>query len=68
MRHFLRDDDLSAAEQLAILDLADVLKTDAILGWTHSPGRGRWRCCSTSRRRGPGSPSRPRSPSSAAIR
>ena len=26
MRHFLRDDDLSAAEQLAILDLADVLK------------------------------------------
>jgi ornithine carbamoyltransferase len=28
MRHFLRDDDLSAAEQLAILDLADTLKTD----------------------------------------
>jgi ornithine carbamoyltransferase len=26
MRHFLRDDDLSAAEQLAILDLADKLK------------------------------------------
>jgi len=27
MRHFLVDDDLSAAEQLAILDLADTLKT-----------------------------------------
>ena len=27
MRHFLADDDLSSAEQLAILDLADVLKT-----------------------------------------
>ena len=26
MRHFLRDDDLSAAEQIAILDLADTLK------------------------------------------
>jgi ornithine carbamoyltransferase len=28
MRHFLADDDLSAAEQLAILDLADTLKAD----------------------------------------
>ena len=28
MRHFLVDDDLSAAEQLAILDLADTLKAD----------------------------------------
>ena len=28
MRHFLRDDDLSAAEQLAILDLADTLKAE----------------------------------------
>jgi ornithine carbamoyltransferase len=28
MRHFLVDDDLSAAEQLAILDLADALKAD----------------------------------------
>ena len=27
MRHFLADDDLSSAEQLAILDLADALKT-----------------------------------------
>jgi ornithine carbamoyltransferase len=27
MRHFLRDDDLSTAEQLALLDLADALKT-----------------------------------------
>ena len=26
MRHFLIDDDLSAAEQLAILDMADTLK------------------------------------------
>ena len=29
-RHFLRDDDVSAAEQLAILDLADRLKTDPL--------------------------------------
>lgn len=28
MRHFLRDDDLSAAEQIAILDLADTLKAE----------------------------------------
>ena len=28
MRHFLRDDDLSTAEQLAILDLADILKAE----------------------------------------
>ena len=28
MRHFLADDDLSAAEQLAILDLSDTLKAD----------------------------------------
>jgi ornithine carbamoyltransferase len=28
MRHFLRDDDLSTAEQLAILDLADTLKAE----------------------------------------
>jgi ornithine carbamoyltransferase len=28
MRHFLRDDDLSTAEQLAILDLADSLKAE----------------------------------------
>jgi ornithine carbamoyltransferase len=28
VRHFLADDDLSAAEQLAILDLADTLKAD----------------------------------------
>ena len=28
MRHFLADDDLSAAEQLAILDLADELRAD----------------------------------------
>ena len=28
MRHFLVDDDLSAAEQLAILDLADNLKAE----------------------------------------
>ena len=28
MRHFLRDDDLSTAEQLAILDLADALKVE----------------------------------------
>jgi ornithine carbamoyltransferase len=28
MRHFLADDDLSAAEQLAILDLADTLKAE----------------------------------------
>jgi ornithine carbamoyltransferase len=28
MRHFLVDDDLSAAEQLAILDLADILKAE----------------------------------------
>ena len=28
MRHFLVDDDLSAAEQLAILDLADTLKAE----------------------------------------
>jgi ornithine carbamoyltransferase len=28
VRHFLADDDLSAAEQLAILDLADTLKVD----------------------------------------
>jgi ornithine carbamoyltransferase len=30
MRHFLVDDDLSAAEQLAILDLADTLKEEPI--------------------------------------
>ena len=28
MRHFLRDDDLSTAEQIAILDLADTLKAE----------------------------------------
>ena len=28
MRHFLRDDDLSAAEQIAILDLAETLKAE----------------------------------------
>ncbi|HEY6812739.1 MAG TPA: ornithine carbamoyltransferase, partial [Propionibacteriaceae bacterium] len=28
MRHFLIDDDLSAAEQLAIVDLADTLKAE----------------------------------------
>ena len=28
MRHFLVDDDLSAAEQLEILDLADTLKAE----------------------------------------
>ena len=28
MRHFLVDDDLSSAEQLAILDLADSLKAE----------------------------------------
>ena len=28
MRHFLRDDDLNTAEQLAILDLADILKAE----------------------------------------
>jgi ornithine carbamoyltransferase len=28
MRHFLVDDDLSAAEQLDILDLADVLRAE----------------------------------------
>ena len=27
-RHFLRDDDLSPAEQLAVLDLADQMKAD----------------------------------------
>ena len=27
-RHFLRDDDLSPAEQAAVLDLADQLKKD----------------------------------------
>ena len=27
-RHFLRDDDLSPAEQAAVLDLADAMKTD----------------------------------------
>ena len=28
MRHFLRDDDLSTAEHIAILDLADTLKAE----------------------------------------
>ena len=27
-RHFLRDDDLSPAEQAEVLDLADVMKAD----------------------------------------
>jgi len=41
-RHLLRDDDLSPAEQLAVLDLADQLKRDR---YAHraleGPGRSR---------------------------
>ena len=36
-RHFLRDDDLSAAEQLEVLDLADALKRDR---WSQRPLEG----------------------------
>jgi ornithine carbamoyltransferase len=37
MRHFLRDDDLSPAEQAAVLDLAAAMKADR---WQHRPLRG----------------------------
>ncbi|HTK65386.1 MAG TPA: ornithine carbamoyltransferase [Pseudonocardia sp.] len=38
LRHLLRDDDLSQAEQLAVLDLADELKRDR---YAHRPLKGR---------------------------
>src|SRR6185503_20565065 len=37
MKHFLRDDDLSPDEQLAVLDLADDMKKDR---WAHKPLAG----------------------------
>ncbi|WP_131102649.1 ornithine carbamoyltransferase [Streptomonospora litoralis] len=37
MRHFLRDDDLTAAEQAAVLDLADAMKKDP---YAHRPLEG----------------------------
>ena len=37
-RHFLRDDDLTPAEQAAVLDLADQLKKDRIRVASRSPG------------------------------
>ena len=82
-RHFLRDDDLTPAEQAAVLDLADQLKKDrysAASGGDEtlippvpprsspSPARGRWPCCSTSRRCAPGCRSPSASPSSAVSR
>lgn len=41
-RHLLRDDDLTAAEQSEILDLAVVLKKDR-WGTSRWPGRRPWR-------------------------
>ena len=37
-RHFLRDDDLSQAEQSAILDIAEQMKGDR---WARSPSPAR---------------------------
>ena len=59
MRHFLADDDLSAAEQLAILDLADALKAEPFRLQPlrrAADGRGAVRQAD---RRAPGSRSRP---------
>ncbi len=41
-RHFLRDDDITPAEQLEILELATSMKSDR---WRERPleGRRRWR-------------------------
>ncbi len=38
-RHFLRDDDLTGAEQLEILDLAEQLKKDRFAHASRSPVR-----------------------------
>ena len=67
MRHFLVDDDLSAAEQLAILDLADTLKAEP---YRLRPFAGPRTVAVLfdKPRRGPGSPSRLGLPSSVAIR
>ena len=35
LRHFLRDDDLTPAEQLEVLELADALKKDPYLSLIH---------------------------------
>jgi ornithine carbamoyltransferase len=37
-RHFLRDDDLSLAEQAAVLDLAEQMKNDRF-GWQQAENR-----------------------------
>ena len=51
-RHFLRDDDLSPAEQAEVLDRADAMKADRF-GYRPLAGPARWPSCSTSHRPGP---------------
>ncbi len=64
MRHFLRDDDLSPAEQREVLELALAMKAEPYarkpLGRPAEP----WRSCSTSPPPAPGSRSRSASPTS----
>ena len=47
-RHFLRDDDLTPAEQAEVLDLAAAMKADRFAERSRWPARSRWRCSSTS--------------------
>ena len=65
--HFLRDDDLSPAEQAAVLDLAATIKTDR---YAHRPLAGPKAVAVIFEKPscGPGSRSRPASPNSAATR
>ena len=66
-RHFLRDDDLTPAEQAEVLELADAMKADPS-PTGRSLARRRSRCCSTRPAPAPGCRSRSASPSSAATR
>ncbi len=67
-RHFLRDDDLTPAEQKAVLELGLALRADRFARRPAGRARAPSRSSSTSRRCAPRCRSRPASPSSAGSR